>query len=146
MNGGFTGPLEDRILIREVMETYAHGVMTKDAELWASTWAEDAFWALPEFPDLGGFTGKAAIVAGWTESMKVYGLANCTKPMVYVVTPGSIRVDGDHAKAISYTSEIFDDPATGQTLRVRGRYEDELARIDGHWLFTRREYRTMHIA
>lgn len=146
MNGGFIGPLEDRILIREVMETYAHGVMTKDAELWASTWAEDAFWALPEFPDLGGFTGKAAIVSGWTESMKVYGLANCTKPMVYVVTPGSIRVDGDHAQAISYTSEIFDDPATGQTLRVRGRYEDELARIDGRWLFTRREYRTMHIA
>lgn len=146
MVGGFTGPLEDRILIREVMETYAHGVMTKDAELWASTWAEDAFWALPEFPDLGGFTGKAAIVAGWVESMKVYGLANCTRPMVYVVTPGSIRVDGDRAQAISYTSEIFDDPATGQTLRVRGRYEDELARIDGHWRFTRREYRTMHVA
>lgn len=146
MTGGFTGPLEDRILIRELMETYAHGVMTKDPELWASTWADDAFWALPEFPDLGGFTGKAAIVAGWVESMKVYGLANCTKPMVYIVTPGTIAVDGDAARAVCYTSEIFDDPASGQTLRVRGRYDDELARIDGHWRFTRREYRTMHVA
>ena len=58
----FTGPLEDRIAIREVMETYAYAVMTIDAELWASTWAEDAYWALPEYPDLGGFEGKKAIV------------------------------------------------------------------------------------
>lgn len=142
----FTGPLEDRILIRELIETYAHGVMTKDAELWAATWADDAYWALPEWPDLGGFTGKAAIVAGWIESMKAYGLDQCTKPMVYVATPGSITVDGDRAAAVSYTSEIFDDPATGETKRVRGRYADTLARIDGRWLFTRREYRIMHIA
>lgn len=142
----FTGPIEDRILIRELIETYAHGVMTKDAELWAGCWAEDAYWALPEWPDLGGFTGKTAIVAGWVESMKAYGLDGCTKPMVYVATPGSIMVEGDRAAAISYTSEIFDDPATGETKRVRGRYADELARIDGRWLFTRREYRIMHIA
>lgn len=142
----FTGPLEDRILIRELIETYAHGVMTRDAGLWADCWAEDAYWALPEWPDLGGFAGKAAIVAGWVESMKAYGLDGCTKPMIYVATPGSIVVDGDRATAIAYTSEIFDDPATGETKRVRGRYEDELARIDGRWRFTRREYRIMHIA
>lgn len=142
----FTGPLEDRILIRELIETYAHGVMTRDAALWAGTWAEDASWALPEWPDLGGFEGKAAIVAGWVESMKVYGLDHGAKPMVYVATPGSIAVDGDRASAVAYTSEIFDDPATGETRRVRGRYEDELARIDGRWLFTRRVYRIMHIA
>jgi len=142
----FTGPLEDRILIREVMETYAHGVMTRDAELWGSTWAEDAFWALPEWPDLEGFDGKAAIVAGWVESMKVYGLDNCTKPMIYAVMPGSIEVAGDEATAIAYTSEIFDDPATGQTMRVRGRYDDRLKKIDGRWVYTRREYRIMHMA
>jgi hypothetical protein len=146
MVSGYSGPLEDRILIRELMETYAHAVMTKDADLWGSTWAEDAFWALPEFPDLGGFTGKTAIVAGWVESMKAYGLSNCTKPMIYGVTPGAIAVEGDGARAVCYTSEIFDDPASGQTLRVRGRYDDVLARIEGHWLFTRREYRTMHMA
>jgi len=38
----FTGPLEDRIAIRETMETYAYGVMTKDADIWASTWADEA--------------------------------------------------------------------------------------------------------
>ncbi|MCW1382761.1 nuclear transport factor 2 family protein [Novosphingobium sp. KCTC 2891] len=142
----YTGPLEDRILIRETMETYAHGVMTKDAVLWASTWADDAFWALPEFPDLEGFSGKEAIVAGWVASMDVYGLDGGKKPMVYVATPGSIEVDGTTAKAVSYTSEIFDDPESGKTLRVRGRYDDVLEKVDGRWLFTRREYRVLHMA
>lgn len=139
----FTGPLEDRILIRELLDTYAHGVMTRDAETWASTWAEDSYWALPEFPDLGGFTGKQTIVSAWVESMKNYGLGgNAARPMVYVAHPGEIRVDGDRASAISYTSEIFEDPASGKTMRLRGRYVDELAKIDGRWLFTRREYTT----
>lgn len=142
----FTGPIEDRLLIRETMETYAHGVMTRNAEIWGSTWAEDAYWALPEYPDLGGFTGKQAIVAGWVESMKHYGLEGSTKPMIYVAHPGEIHVDGDHAAGISYTSEIYQDPATKKILRVRGRYVDELAKIDGKWLFTRREYTTMHVS
>lgn len=142
----FTGPLEDRILIRETLDTYAHGVMTRDADLWGSTWADDAYWALPEWPDLGGFDGKEAIVAGWVESMKAYGLENCTKPMIYVFTPGSIEVTGDTAVVVAYTSEIFDDPQSGKTLRVRGRYDDQMKKIDGRWVFTRREYRIMHMA
>lgn len=139
----FSGPLEDRIAIREMMETYSHGVMTRDAEVWGALWAEDAYWALPEYPDLGGFDGKETIVSAWVESMKVYGLDNCTKPMVYVTTPGAIKVDGNRATAIAYTSEIYDDPATGARIRTRGRYNDELEKRDGRWLFTRREYRIM---
>jgi ketosteroid isomerase-like protein len=140
----FTGPLADRIEIRELMETYAHGVMNRDPDIWGAVWAEDAYWALPEYPDLGGYYGKAAIVAGWTESMQHYGLDNCTRPMIYVMTPGAINVSGDHATAVAYTSEIYDDPATGKRVHARGRYDDQLQKSDGHWLFTRREYRITH--
>lgn len=139
----FTGPLEDRVAIRELMDTHAHGVMAQDAELWSTIWAEDAYWALPEYPDLGGFSGKEAIVAGWVESMKHYGLDGCTKPMVYFMQPGSIMVEGDRATAVAYTIEIFDDPATGKRIHATGRYDDELERRGGRWLFTRREYRTV---
>lgn len=137
----FSGPAEDRLAIRELMDTHAHGVMTRDAELWGSIWAEDAYWELPEYPDLGGFDGKAAIVAAWTESMKHYGLAGCTKPMLYFMQPGSIEVDGDHAKAVAYTIELYDDPETGARVHTTGRYDDELRKIDGAWKFTRRAYR-----
>jgi ketosteroid isomerase-like protein len=140
----FTGPLADRIEIRELMETYAHGVMNRDAAIWGSVWAEDAYWALPEYPDLGGFDGKAAIVAGWVESMKHYHLDNGMRAMIYVMTPGAIDIAGDAATAVAYTSEIYDDPATGKRIHARGRYDDELIRTDGRWLFSRREYRIIH--
>jgi ketosteroid isomerase-like protein len=139
----FTGPLEDRIAIRELMDSHAHSVMTRDAELWSSIWADDAYWALPEYPDLGGFDGKDAIVEGWVESMKHYGLDNCTKPMIYFMQPGSIDVDGNRATSAAYTIEIYDDPATGNRIRTNGRYQDVLEKRDGKWLFTRREYRVM---
>ncbi|MFA7585230.1 MAG: nuclear transport factor 2 family protein [Novosphingobium sp.] len=139
----FTGPLEDRIAIRELMDTHAHGVMSKDVALWSSIWADDAFWALPEYPGLDGFQGKEAIVAGWVESLKHYGLDNCTKPMIYFMQPGSIEVNGDEATAVAYTIEIFDDPAKDKRVHATGRYDDQLRKVDGRWLFTRREYRTV---
>jgi SnoaL-like domain len=140
----FTGPLEDRAQIRELMDTHAHGVMTKDAELWGSIWAEDASWSLPDYPDLGVFKGKDVIVSGWIESMKAYGLDNCTKPMIYFMQPGSIEVDGDRATAVAYTIEIYDQPGTGKRIHGTGRYEDELEKRDGKWVFTRRAYRVIH--
>ena len=140
----FTGPIEDRLAIRELMDTHAHGVMSQDAELWGSIWAEDAFWDLPEYPDLGGFTGRETIVAAWASSMERYGLDNMTKPMLYFMQPGSIEVDGNTAKTVAYTIEVFDDPGTGKRTRTTGRYDDELEKRDGQWLFTRRSYRSIH--
>lgn len=140
----FTGPLEDRLAIRELMDTHAHGVMTRDAELWGSIWSEDAFWDLPEYPDLGGFSGKERIVAGWIESMASYGLDNCTKPMIYFMQPGSIEVVGERARAVAYTIEIYDDPVKQQRVQANGRYDDQLEKRDGNWQFTRREYRIIN--
>ena len=140
----FTGPFEDRIAIRELMNTHAHGVMTTDPDVWGSIWADDAFWELADYPDLGGFKGKDAIVSGWVESMKVYGLNAMTKPMVYFMEPGSIEVDGDRAKAVAYTHEVYEDPANGELVRGHGRYIDELEKRDGKWLFTKRIYAIVH--
>jgi len=140
----FTGPLEDRIAIRELMNTHAHGVMTRDAEVWGSIWADDAYWELPEYPDLGGFQGKDVIVAGWVDSMKVYGLDKMAKPMVYFMEPGAIEVSSDTASAVAYTHEVYEDPSNGQLVRGHGRYDDQLEKRDGQWVFTRREYRIIH--
>ena len=140
----FSGPVEDRLAIRELMNTHAHGVMTQDAAIWSTIWADDASWGLPEYPDLGDFVGKAAIVAGWVESMKVYGLDKMAKPMVYFMEPGAIEIDGNHATAVAWTHELYQDPANGELVRGHGRYDDKLEKRDGQWLFTRRDYRIIH--
>jgi ketosteroid isomerase-like protein len=143
----FTGPLQDRIEIRELIEIYSDAVMRGDADAWSTVWAKDAYWALPEYPGHEEFIGRDAIVAGWKWSMANYAksaAAGEPPSMIYVSTPGAIEVNGDRATARVYTSEIYTFPGATQESRVRGRYDDELARIDGRWLFTKRIYKTLH--
>lgn len=141
----YTGPLEDRVAIRELIEIYGDAVIRNDATAWGSVWAEDAYWALPEFEGHEEFIGREAIVAGWKWSMDLFGDADPSKPaMIYIGTPGAIEVDGNKATARVYTSEIYKLPGTDTEIRTRGQYDDELAKIDGQWLFTKRIYRVLH--
>lgn len=144
----FTGPIQDRLEIRELIEAYSDAVMRGDAEDWSKVWAEDSYWSLPEFPGHEEFVGRDAIVKGWIWSMKEYGETSRdggNPTMIYVSTPGMIQVKGNRATARVYTSEIYRIPETGKRSRVRGRYDDEIMKIDGQWLFTRRIYKVLHV-
>lgn len=132
----FTGPAEDRLAIRELLETYADAVTRNDADAWGATWAEDAEWSLPDYPELGTTTGRPAIVTMWIAAMKNY------PGIMFEAWPGSIAIDGDRAVMRSYTSEVYDQE--GATKRDRGVYEDVCVKIDGRWLFKSRSFRNIH--
>lgn len=132
----FSGPAEDRLAIRELIETYADAVVRRDAEAWGATWAEDGEWSLPDYPEIGTTSGRAAIVAMWTEAMKAY------PGILFQAWPGSIEVDGDVAKVRSYTSEVYDHD--GVTKRDQGAYEDVCVKQGGRWLFKSRSFRNVH--
>jgi ketosteroid isomerase-like protein len=132
----FTGPAEDRLAIRELLEAYADAVTCRDAEAWGATWAEDAEWSLPDYPELGTTTGRPAIVAMWIEAMKAY------PGIMFEAWPGSIEVNGDTAMMRSYTAEVYDQE--GVTLRDRGRYDDTCVKVEGRWLFKSRTFRNIH--
>lgn len=132
----FTGPFEDRLAIRELLEAYGHAVTRCDADAWAQTWADDAEWSLPDYPAIGTTRGKAAIVAMWKEAMKTY------PGIMFQAWPGSIEVNGNRAVVISYTSEVYDH--NGVTKRDRGRYEDVCVKQNGTWLFASRSFRNIH--
>ncbi len=134
----FTGPMEDRLAIRELIEHYADAVMQRDPGSWGEVWAEDAQWSLPEFEGLEMFRGRDNIVKGWIDAMGDY------PGLVYIATPGAINVDGERATARTYTSEIFPD-GQGNTLRVRGQYDDHLRKQEGRWLFTSRIYKVVRM-
>ena len=132
----FTGPAEDRLAIRELLEIYADAVTRCDANAWGACWADDAEWSLPDYPEIGTTHGKTAIVAMWVEAMKMY------PGLMFEAWPGSIEISGDTAVVLSYTSEVYDQ--NGKTLRDRGRYEDVCVKIDGAWLFKSRSFRNIH--
>ena len=126
----FTGPLEDRVAIQELNGTYADGVVQIDAATWATVWADDADWDL-----MGHQTkGKEAIVAFWNGAMS--GL----EAVSFHCVPCMIEVTGNTARARVQTQEIL-KPKEGKARHVGGLYEDELAKIDGRWLFTSRKFK-----
>lgn len=132
----FTGPAEDRLAIRELLETYADAVCRRDADAWGATWADDAEWSLPDYPEMGTTRGRSAIVAMWVEAMKAY------PGILFQAWPGSIEIDGDIAQVRSYTAEVYDQD--GQTKRDRGLYNDVCVKIGGQWLFKSRSFRNVH--
>jgi len=134
----FTGPVEDRLAIRELIETYADAVCRHDAEDWGATWAEDGVWSLPDYPEMGEVHGREAIVQTWKAAMEHY------PGIVFVATPGSIVVEGDRATVRSYTSETYDQG--GVTKRDRGRYDDICVKRHGQWLFLSRTFKNIHRA
>jgi uncharacterized protein (TIGR02246 family) len=125
-----SGPLEDRIALRELVESYNDAVMRLDAEAWASNWAEDGVWSLPS---IGEVAGRERIVGMWAQAMgqlEVDGFFASAGPMV---------VDGDRATATWYQQEFLRSKDGGRRF-VIGVYDDEYVKQGGRWYFRRRTY------
>ena len=133
----YSGPLEDRIAIRELLETYADAVSRVDAQQWAGCWADEgASWSIPFYPQIGTVVGKDKIVAMWVEAMKTFA------GDVFLMFPASMRIEGDAAYCTAWTSEAFE---IGDTVfRDRGWYEDELIKLGGRWYFKSRTFILKH--
>ena len=126
----FTGPLEDRIAIRELHETYGDAVCRADATDWAKVWTEDAHWTL-----MGtAVEGRDAIVAFWKQAMS--GLDGVSFQSV----PAMIAIDGDRATGRCQTQE-FMKIKDGTSRAIGGLYTDEMIKQDGVWRYTSRIYK-----
>jgi SnoaL-like domain len=132
----FTGALEDRIAIRELLDTYADALTREDAGLMTSLWIEDGDWSLLDYPAVGTVHGRDNIIARWLGAMDDY------RGVMLKAWPGSIEVEGNEAKVRCYTSEVFDRHDI--TFRERGIYDDICIKTDGQWKFKSRSFRTTH--
>jgi len=133
----FSGPIEDRLAIRELMDIYADAVNQRDAELWGSTWAEGSSWKLPVIPGMENVAGKENIVAAWNAGMAMF-------PFIFMsISVGDIQVDGDTATARAYTTEVG-TTLDGTEIRPRGQYDDKLIKVDGEWLFKERIFNSLY--
>lgn len=125
----FSGPLEDRLLIRERFGTYSDSVFQCDVEAWLSNWTDDGIWMLSNKE----IQGKTTLRTQWGR------LWSALNKMMLFTEIGSIEIYADRAKTRSYCREIlyFRD---GSMQKVVGMYEDELIRTSGDWIFSRRNY------
>lgn len=128
----FTGPLEDRLAIRELIDQYNDAVMRVDAEAWSQTWAADAQWEL-----MGSLVeGRDAIVKLWRQTMQQLDF------VVFQAAPGALEVCGREAKGRVFANEIL-QPKGGSRRHVHGRYDDDYVKVGERWLFAARRYRVL---
>lgn len=128
------GPLEDRLAIRELIETFAVGAMRIDTEIWGGTWAGEASWKLPSMD--APAQGRAAIVAAFAEKMEYVAF------MSMISFPAGLAVDGERARGRAYCQELIVPKSGGQRFVV-GCYDDEYVKRDGRWYFLSRVYEVL---
>lgn len=128
----FTGPLEDRIAIRELYDAYADGANRMDRAAWLAPWADHAVWKTHYFEQ----KGIEAIGEKYDELMAPVATTS------FLTQICAIEIDGDKARARAIAQERL--KMDGGSYRLTGRYEDQLERIGGQWRFTFREYHVMY--
>ena len=128
----FTGPIEDRLAIRELHETYGDGVVRFDKDTWGSVWADDADW---DFMGMN-LKGRDAIVEVWLGAMANFDAVS------FQCVPASIEVDGNTATSRCQTQEVLKGK-DGSTRMLGGLYTDELEKRDGRWVYTKRAFQVI---
>jgi hypothetical protein len=139
----FSGPMEARLEVRELIERYANAVTQRNVTAWSDLWEDDAVWSMP---DLGtGITlrTKTTIVSSWVELMRQYhGPAEEPWAFSFVSVLGEMDLHGERGTVRSYSVEAYAD-ATGRTVHLKGQYDDEVTRRGGCWRFSKRVWRLM---
>ncbi len=134
------GYAEDRAEIENLSNRYMVAVDAGDMDTVMATWADDGVLVWAE----GEVRGKAGIrkaMAGFSgaRAASVPADAKTWPRSRHFILNHVIDVIGDTAKTIAYWFEITNNtPQKDVQLVFFGHYEDELARRNGHWLFTKR--------
>jgi ketosteroid isomerase-like protein len=130
-----TGPAEDRLAIRELVESYNDAVMRFDRDAWAENWRDDATWDTGQGP----LTGKDTIVPAWEQAMSGFSFVG------FFASAGPITVDGDTAHGTWYQQEFLHQKDGGK-LNITGQYEDDYVKANGRWYFQKRIYKILDMA
>ena len=141
--------VEDYVQIEKLLMRYAAALNTKDADTYVSLFTPDAVFELKrnvgEPPFLGPFKGRDALRKQWFPDGGAKGAKTREfGPMRHVTTNYEINVTGATATVRAFFMEVVstgeNKPPGSQPPKIHqmGRYEDELVKQGGQWLFSKR--------
>jgi uncharacterized protein (TIGR02246 family) len=122
----------DRVEIEDLIARYNKALDTGDAETWAATFTPDG-----EFHGVvGDFYGRdelTAFVKAYSTEEQFAAFAVAQHWVTNIVIEG----DGDEAELFAHVMMVSPTDDGGKISFV-AHYEDQLRRVDGRWLFTKR--------
>jgi len=136
----FTGPLEDRLEIRELLDSYADASIRHDIDDIAECWSNDSLWCF----ELGEFHGKEQIRKALFGLKDQYGGVHRADIRLYTSSLGSICVDGFSTVGRSYASIFAGVSGTSISSDIFGVYEDRYIKLENRWLFKSRHFKSLH--
>jgi uncharacterized protein (TIGR02246 family) len=133
---------DERAAIEDLQARYLFALDWQDPEAYSATFTDDGVldWA-------GGITrGRDAIradVRGMRDHFAKHEAADAPlRParLRHFITNVVVRIDGDRATSRAYWFELNDDGRDRRPyLGAYGHYEDELRKVSGQWLFSKRK-------
>jgi ketosteroid isomerase-like protein len=123
-------PLEDKDAIRELMARYCFHIDAAEFEEWLQLFTEDGVF---EVVNLGRFAGREQL----RQFLGSIPLTDGLPMMKHCVMNEIVEVTGDTAAARAYIVVVHGGEHV--SVRVAGRYEDRLRRVNGRWLFAERK-------
>jgi 3-phenylpropionate/cinnamic acid dioxygenase small subunit len=129
-----TGTAEDREQIRQLYARYAFTIDLGPYEDWVACFTSDGVF---DSPRLGRHEGHDALRKFTVMYKNSAGDAQVRHMMTNVI----YRIEGDRAKGGCYLT-YYHSKNGKASLEAIGRYDDELRKVNGEWLF---QYRRVHI-
>lgn len=142
MSGGVmqAGYAQDRAAIEDLMARYLFAMDWGDYEAYAEMFTEDGELEYVR----GTAKGRDAIgesVRAFKASIgKFYQDADGNPAILrHIIAHTVIRVEGNRAFSVAFWWEMANDGPGGKPkVGTFGTYEDELVKVDGRWLFSKR--------
>jgi uncharacterized protein (TIGR02246 family) len=142
-SGVFAGNYgEDRALIEDLQARYLFALDFQDPQAYANTFTEDGVLDY----GMGQIKGRKAIaemVTGMRERTKQQAAKDAgLRPAAgrHSISNIVITVNGDKATSVAYWSHMGNaNPERKSVVNSFGHYEDELVKVNGQWLFSKRK-------
>ena len=131
---------EDRAKIEDLQARYLFAFDWGDAESYANTFAEDGVLNF----GWGEIRGRQAIREFLAPGDNVSGMASTpedARPRVgrHIISNIVVEINGDRARGWAYWTHMVTGPDSGYgTVDFFGHYEDEMVKVNGEWLFSKR--------
>jgi hypothetical protein len=132
---------DDRALIEDLQARYLFAFDFGDPEGYAGTFTPDGILDFGQ----GENKGRQAIAKFIADGRKRTEEARAKTPAGqrpsigrHIINNMVIRIDGDKAHGVAYWTHMTSGPDGRGTVDFFGHYEDDMVKLNGEWLFSRR--------